>query len=889
LKGQKNIPRGTMWKFDDILLQASAPFLRQLRHRLLIIILAAVVPILALILYQAKMARDIQLVEAQEDAWEIVEKVASRESRLIDSARQLLALLAETDETVAGRAETCADFVRRVAGHNNLYVDLGVAEPDGSLRCRARKSGGNVDSMAHTSHFRRAVKERAFAVGDYQFQDSSERKSISFAYPIVNRNETVSAVIFAALDLRWVHQLAAESKLPDGVALSIVDSRGTLLGRFPEPEKWVGKHIPDASLFEMLQLRSQTTRELVGLDGVDRLYALKPLLKSGSGQIYVMVGVPKEVAFGPVHQALARNLFWLAVVSLLAVGFAWLIGSKFVVGYVKARTDGQEARARLAAIVESSEDAIIGMRLDGIITSWNAGAEAMYGYPAREIIGQSLGRLIPEELRGEVSDLLEIVKLGRGINRYESKRMRKNGQIFDVSASLSPVRDLSGRTAGAATITRDVTLLRKGEEHLLAYTGQLEILNSLSQEIAGTLSVAEVIQRSLSRMVASGGFDCAIARFSAPVAGRDFYGASARPCCEADLEEIWSRLGADFQQCFWQCCNPWFVDDAGAVPELAMEGRENDIRSLAVLPLTQAEPLRATMVLMRREARAFGTEEKHFLQAISRQIALAVENARLYGATLEVNESLRREIDERRRAENTLAEFTAMVAHDLRSPLSNIVSITDSIREGLFGPVTEAQQKWLWKVQESCRSLIGHVSDFLDISKIDAGKLQLIKTPVDLTSLLQERLLEYSVEADRRKIALRAEISETLPPLFLDGRRINQVLDNLLSNAFKFTDAGGQVELAARRQDDSQIVLWVKDSGIGIPREEIELIFDKYRQVISGPSAQRKGTGLGLAICKKIVEAHGGRIWVESEPGKGSCFFVLLPLTREERSSATPA
>jgi len=878
-----------MWKLDEILLQATGSFLRELRHRLLIIILVAVLPILALILYQAKMARDVHIVEAQEYAWEIVEKVASRESRFIDSARQLLTLLAETHEVAGTDVAACNDFVKRFVERDKTYVDLGVADANGDVRCRARDSSQDSDNIASASYFQRTVKERTFAVGDYRLQNDAERKTIDFGYPILSAEGGVATVIFAALDLHWIHQLAAENKLPDGVALSFVDSKGTLLSRFPEPEKWVGKHIPDASLFEMLQLRSQANRELVGLDGVDRLYALKPLSIKGAGRLYVMVGVPKDVAFGQVNQTLARNLVWLALVSLSATGIAWLIGSKSVVAYVKIRTEAEEARARLAAIVESSEDAIIGMRLDGIVTSWNAGAESMYGYRAREIIGQPVERLIPQEFHSEVSDLLEIVKLGRGINRYESKRMRKNGQAFDVSASLSPIRDLAGKIVGAATITRDVTLLRKGEEQLLAYTDHLENLNSMSQDIAGTLSVAEVVERSLSRILSTDGFDYAIVRFSAAVAGRNSYGVSSKPCSQKDLEQIWSQLGAEFEQCFWQCRNPWFVDDVAATPELALAAHDNEIKALAVLPLTHGEPLRAAMALMSTRAHAFGTDEKQFLQAMSRQIALAMENAWLYGATLEVNEDLRREIEERKRAEKTLAEFTAMVAHDLRSPLSNVVSITDSIRDGLFGPVTDQQQKWLWKVLESCRSLIGHVSDFLDVSKIDAGKLQLVKAPVDLTALLQERLLEYSLEADKRRIALRTEFSENLPPLFLDGRRINQVLDNLLSNAFKFTDGGGEVEVAARVLRDSDLVLWVKDSGIGIPQDEIELIFDKYRQVITGQQSNRKGTGLGLAICKRIVEAHGGRIWVESSPGKGSCFFVSLPLNSEERSYATPA
>ncbi len=878
-----------MWKLDEILLQATGSFLRELRQRLLIIILVAVLPILALILYQAKIARDLQIAEAQENAWQMVEKVALREARFIDSAKQLLTLLAETPEVTGNDFPACSDFLRRFAERSKLYVDLGVADSNGDLRCRAEKSGAAGENLARTSHFRGAMTARTFAIGDYQLQSKAERRSVNFPYSILTNEGRVSAVIFVALDVSWIDQLAAENNLPDGVSLSVVDSKGILLARFPEPQKWVGRHIPDASLFEMLQLRSQVTKELVGLDGVDRLYALKPVsVNAAAGQIYVMVGIPKDVAFGQVNRSLARNLFWLALVSVSATSIAWLIGSKFVVGYVKVRAEAEEARARLAAIVESSEDAIIGMRLNGIVTSWNAGAESMYGFRAHEMVGQSVERLIPPELHGEVTELLEIVKHGRGINRYESRRMRKDGQAFDVSASLSPTRDLRGKVVGAASISRDITLLRKGEEQLLAYTDQLETLNTASQEIAGTLSVDEVVERGLSRLVAASGFDFGFVRFSQGTADRTFYGVASKPVPLKDLERIWSQLGDDFEQCFWECRNGWFVEDVAAAPEIALAADNNEIRALAVLPLTYGEPLRATAALMSTCTHVFSADEKQFLQAMSRQIALAVENARLYSATLHANEELRREIEERKRAERILADFTAMVAHDLRSPLSNVVSITDSIRDGLFGPVTELQRKWLWKVEESCKSLIGHVSDFLDVSKIEAGKLQLLKAPVDLTALLRERLLEYSVEADKRKIALQTEISDSFPLLFIDHRRINQVLDNLLSNAFKFTGAGGAVEVAAQPYGDREVVMWVKDSGIGIPREEMELIFDKYRQVIGGQQSDRKGTGLGLAICKKIVEAHLGRIWVESEPGKGSTFFVSLPLNVADGGYATP-
>jgi signal transduction histidine kinase len=230
-----------------------------------------------------------------------------------------------------------------------------------------------------------------------------------------------------------------------------------------------------------------------------------------------------------------------------------------------------------------------------------------------------------------------------------------------------------------------------------------------------------------------------------------------------------------------------------------------------------------------------------------------------------------------------------MVAHDLRSPLSNVVSIVDSVRDGLFGPVTALQEKWLWKIQTNCHSLIQHVSDFLDLSKFNAGALQLVKAPADLAALLDDCAQEYAIEADKRRIALRTEVDDKMRVVPLDHRRISQVLSNLLSNALKFTEAGGSIEVGARVVDGADVIVWVKDTGAGIAADEIEYVFEMYRQTQSGQESCHRGTGLGLAICKKIVEAHGGRLWVESVVGKGSAFYLTLPETFAAAPSLTLA
>jgi len=301
------------------------------------------------------------------------------------------------------------------------------------------------------------------------------------------------------------------------------------------------------------------------------------------------------------------------------------------------------------------------------------------------------------------------------------------------------------------------------------------------------------------------------------------------------------------------------------------------MRALVVLPLSGGEQRRGTLTLMSPRVQTFGAEESQFLQALGQQIALDIENAQLYGATVQMNAHLQEEIEERKRAEKTLADFTAMVVHDLRSPLSNVVSIAESLQDGLFGQVNEQQNKWLWKIETNCKSLIELVSEFLDLSKIEAGHIQLVKKPVDLKALIQEILVEHSIQADKRRISLRNKIDRELPTIRLDPRRFNQVLSNLLSNALKFSDDGGDIEVGAGHGSGDEVNVWVKDTGIGIAGDEIGQIFEKYRQVSSGRNSGHKGTGLGLVICKKIVEAHGGRIWAESEEGKGATFFFTLP------------
>ena len=250
----------------------------------------------------------------------------------------------------------------------------------------------------------------------------------------------------------------------------------------------------------------------------------------------------------------------------------------------------------------------------------------------------------------------------------------------------------------------------------------------------------------------------------------------------------------------------------------------------------------------------------------------------------EANKSLQQEIAERKlvqealeKADKLKADFTAMIAHDLRSPLMNVVGAAEMIKDGAFGAVTEEQKTWLGKIEATSYNLVDLVSDFLDLSKLESGRIEVTKEEVDLDQLIRTSLDNFLVLAQDKKISLLSRVAPALTRIIADPRRLDQVFENLISNAIKFTGEGGEIEVEASQEDTTGIKIWVKDNGVGIPTKEIGNLFEKYRQTTSGKNSKNKGTGLGLVICKMIVEAHGGRIWVESEEGKGTTVAFSLP------------
>jgi two-component system sensor histidine kinase/response regulator len=236
---------------------------------------------------------------------------------------------------------------------------------------------------------------------------------------------------------------------------------------------------------------------------------------------------------------------------------------------------------------------------------------------------------------------------------------------------------------------------------------------------------------------------------------------------------------------------------------------------------------------------------------------------------------------ERRRLLQELGElragFTSMLVHDLRGPLAVINGYTELLEQGVAGPVTEKQERYLRGIRESSKRLLGFIAEILDVSKLEAGRLSLDPRPMDLGALIAEVGELFTPVAQDKGITLDVQCAERLEPVWADPSRVEQVLVNLLGNALKFTPGGGSIAVTVA-EHGTEVEVGVTDTGPGISPGELPLLFEKFTQTTSGRSSSQ-GTGLGLVICRHLVEAHGGRIWAESELGKGSRFAFRLPRT----------
>ncbi|MGD9724489.1 MAG: PAS domain S-box protein [Pirellulales bacterium] len=517
----------------------------------------------------------------------------------------------------------------------------------------------------------------------------------------------------------------------------------------------------------------------------------------------------------------------LAHASPLRDSAGRVVGAMNLLVDITDRKRAEDAQALLAAIVESSDDAITSKTLDGTITSWNGGAERLYGYPAAEAIGRSIMIIVPHDRSAEELAILECIRRGERVDHSETMRVAKDGRLIEVSITVSPVRDHSGRIIGASAVTRDITARKLAEEALQSSEHRFHMLADNMAQLAWIADESGAINWYNKRW-------------------HDFTGTTPQEMAGWGWQKVHSadhieRVMARYVRCV-QTGEVW--EDT-----FPLRSRTGEYRWF----LSRAVPIRDATG---RVVRWFGTNT---------------------------------DITAKREAENALRdadrrkdEFLAMLAHELRNPLAPIRNSLHIMR--LAEDLDPSMDKVREILERQTDHLVRLVDDLLEVSRITLGKIELRAELIELAAVIRG-----AVETSRPLLdAGRHQLAISLPaePMMLnaDATRLAQVVANLVNNAAKFTPEGGQIWLTAE-PIGREAVIRVRDNGIGIAPDMLSTIFEKFAQ--ASESRPHGGLGIGLTLAQSLVQLHGGTIEAQSDGlGRGSQFTVRLPLVACEAPSA---
>ena len=450
--------------------------LGSLRVRLVILVLLAVIPALALILYTARVQRLVATESSHESLSRIASLTASDVSGIIEGAQQLLQGLAQFHEIRGADSAACGAVMKKLVGMYSFYSALGVASPDGNVICSGVPLTNSV-SVMDRSWFRQTLQTRGFVVGESQVDRLTGTPSINFAYPI-NEAGRIQSVVFAALDLRYLSGRVSLIKLPENASLVVADRKGTVLASSPMAG-WQGRSSSESSLLISAAVyRGRGTTEITDPDGVQRIYAFCPVGgKPGAADAYVSVSIPTAIALADANEQLAHNLLGLAVVSLLALAAAWFGGHTIVLG--KAN-DELEERVQERTKELAHEQLLLRMLMDNMPdTIYFKDAQSRFTRinPAQaEVLGlkssdQAIGKsdadfFTPEHAQAALADERRILESGESLISKTERIHRADGQYRWVTATKVPLRDARGTVVGLVGISRDVTQHMRAE-HLL--------------------------------------------------------------------------------------------------------------------------------------------------------------------------------------------------------------------------------------------------------------------------------------------------------------------------------------------------------------------------------------------------------------------------------------
>jgi len=496
----------------------------------------------------------------------------------------------------------------------------------------------------------------------------------------------------------------------------------------------------------------------------------------------------------------------------------------------------------VAAIVDSFDDAIVSKTLDGLITSWNRGAERIFGWTAAEAVGRSITIVIPPEHLAEEEDILARIRGGERIEHFETTRMRKDGSRLEISLTVSPIKNAKGEVIGASKIARDISERRRGDE---ARARLAAIVDSADDAI---------VSKTLDGVITSWNR-----------AAQAMFGWTAAEAVGQRITLIIPReRWPEEDEVLARVRKGESIDHFDTVRE-RKNGERIDV-SLTVSPVKDAR------------GRIIGASK--IARDVSDRKRAEAERATL----LQTVQQAREEAEELNRSKD---QFLAMLSHELRTPLNAIFGWARMLQSAAMDEVTS--RRAIDAILRNATAQVQLVEDLLDVSRIITGKMRLDVQSLDLKSVIESALDAVQPAASAKGLKIETVLDPNAGPVVGAADRLRQVVWNLLMNAIKFTPRDGRIQVQLRKVK-SHVEIVVSDNGEGIQPEILPFIFDRFRQGDSTTTRPHGGLGLGLALVRHLVDLHGGRVRAASEgPGRGATFVVELPIAMlSSEAGATP-
>ena len=791
--------------------------LSSLRVRLVLLVLVAAVPGMGLLFHEGVEQWQLASDVSKHQALNRAREISREYERLVQGGHYLLQALVGLTSIRSHNSKQCNVILSKLVKAHPAFTNLGAATPNGEVFCSATPLTQPVN-FADRPYFQQVLRTRDSVVSLHLEGPISGGPKFHIAYPAVDKSGVVQAVVFVGFSPNWLNKLVAGLQLPEDSAVTLRDGDGMIFARYPDPEKWTGKSAMDAPIFRAIQSdHGDGATEAAGVDGVRRLYGFTKLRGLAQDrELYVTAGIPEEIAFAKVRERLYRDVTLASIVIALSLLVVW--------------------------------------------------------FGAGQFITHPVNHLLTATKRLAAGDLDARTGLAPGA-----------GELNQLARSFDQM---------AESLEEHITERKKAETEVERNLEQIRALHEIDKAITSTLDLHTVLDILLKKI------DSFFPNGVTTVRLLDTHGGQLESvACRNIDEKEWRAatvgVGGDLVRMLPQDNAPVVIRNIQADPRaLSPEFlRKNGLVSCIRVPLTASDQVLGVLSFFTKKEHDFTGKETEFLTTLAGQAAIAIQNSQLYERTKRQAQELAKVMAAMDQANRVKDEFLSVMSHELRTPLNVVLGYTAMLRDGMLGEIPPNQKEVLGKVMHRANDLLTLIRDVLQATQIESRAVKVQRVFVNPADFFDKLRAAYQQPSDKELI-LVWDLPRDLPPMVTDGEKLKQILENLIHNAIKFTEKGSVTISARASQQKEQlptphasglaprpvVEFKVADTGVGVPKELLSVIFDKFTQADSSETRIYGGVGLGLYIVKKFTEMLGGSVEVESEVGKGSTFTVTIPV-----------